>query len=71
MMGGQCTQCGYKCNYAALEFHHVDPGRQLFQLDMRSVANLQWESIVIEAEKCQLLCANCHAELHNPNFRLS
>ena len=71
MMGGKCTACGYKRNYAALEFHHVDPGQKLLQLDMRSLANLQWDLILSEARKCRLLCANCHAELHNPGFQLS
>lgn len=69
-MGGKCSNCGYARNYAALEFHHVEPSEKQFQLDMRSLANLQWELIVAEARKCRLLCANCHAEWHNPNSLL-
>ncbi len=38
-----------------------------FQLDLRSLSNRKWESILIEAEKCILLCSNCHSELHNPD----
>jgi hypothetical protein len=41
MLGGCCTICGHRRNYAALEFHHVDPAQKTFQLDMRSLANLQ------------------------------
>lgn len=70
MTGGRCGECGYSRNYSALEFHHIDPARKLFQLDMRSLANLQWELILIEVDKCRLLCANCHAELHNPDSQL-
>jgi hypothetical protein len=70
MMGDRCGECGYARNYAALEFHHVDPAQKLFQLDMRSLANLQWKLISAEAIKCRLLCANCHAELHNPDSQL-
>lgn len=40
MLGGCCTICGYRRNYAALEFHYVDPAQKTFQLDMRSLANL-------------------------------
>ncbi len=47
-----------------------DPAQKLFQLDMRSLANLQWKLISAEAIKCRLLCANCHAELHNPDSQL-
>lgn len=70
-LGGCCAVCGYARNYAALEFHHLDPARKELQLDMRSLANLQWLDIIAEAGKCQLLCSNCHAEQHNPNAMLT
>lgn len=63
--------CNYRRNYAALEFHHTDPMQKLFQLDMRSLANLQWTDILQEAGKCRLLCSNCHAEHHNPAANLA
>jgi 5-methylcytosine-specific restriction endonuclease McrA len=65
-LGGQCVVCGYARNLAALEFHHVNPRSKLFQLDMRSLANRNWDEIEIEAKKCIVLCSNCHAEHHNP-----
>ena len=64
--GRQCSKCGYKKNFAALEFHHVDPETKSFQLDLRCLSNRTWSSILEEGEKCVLLCSNCHAELHNP-----
>jgi hypothetical protein len=67
MLGGECAICGYRRNYSALEFHHVDPADKKFQLDMRSLSNMQWDLILQEAKKCSLLCANCHAEHHNPH----
>jgi hypothetical protein len=70
LFGGKCSECGYRRNYSALEFHHTDPGTKSFQLDMRSLANLQWEQIESEVRKCRLLCSNCHAELHNPHASL-
>ena len=65
--GNACTKCGYDKNYAALEFHHIEPEKKSFQLDLRSLSNRKWSSIVEEGKKCILLCSNCHAELHNPH----
>lgn len=65
--GEQCERCGYKKNYSALEFHHVDPSSKNFQLDLRSLSNRKWEVVLEEAQKCVLLCSNCHAEEHNPD----
>jgi hypothetical protein len=65
-LGGHCVTCGYARNLAALEFHHREPNSKNFQLDTRSLANRVWRDVEIEAEKCLLLCSNCHAEYHNP-----
>ena len=65
MMGGQCNICGYKKNYAALEFHHVNPSDKSFQLDSRHLSNTSMDRIKEEAKKCILVCSNCHKEIHN------
>ena len=70
LLGGKCVRCGYARNFAALEFHHIERHSKLFQLDMRSLANLQWDLVMQEARKCRLLCSNCHAEHHNPDAYL-
>ena len=67
---GGCGKCGYKKNYAALEFHHVNPDEKAFQLDLRSLSNRNLGVILEEVKKCILLCSNCHAELHNPECYL-
>ena len=67
LKGNKCELCGYAKNHAALEFHHKNPEEKLFQLDLRSLSNRRWELIEKEVKKCQLLCSNCHAELHNPD----
>ena len=67
MYRGGCEKCGYSKNYAALEFHHLDPETKSFQLDLRSLSNRKWLAITEEAKKCILLCSNCDAELHNPD----
>ena len=59
--GGACARCGYDKCRAALHFHHLDPATKAFQVGNgnRSLARQREE-----AKKCQLLCANCHAEMH-------
>ncbi len=66
--GGECEVCGYKKNYSALTFHHKDPTNKTFTVDSRRCSNTNWESLVKEADKCSLLCHNCHAELHHPTL---
>lgn len=64
--GSKCLLCGYSGNLAALEFHHRDPTIKGFPLDARHIANTEPKKLLVELEKCDLLCANCHREVHNP-----
>ena len=66
--GGRCERCGYRRNNAALAFHHLDPAAKFFPVDLRSCSNTSWRALLDEAEKCLLLCLNCHSEIHNPDF---
>lgn len=66
--GGKCALCGYDKNLFVLSFHHMDSEQKAYKLDLRSLANRSMSSLVTEFEKCQLLCANCHAEIHNPHL---
>lgn len=60
--GGCCQLCGYnKCD-GALEFHHKDPSKKDFQINRG--ASLIFEKVKDELDKCALLCANCHREVH-------
>ena len=70
MKGGGCEVCGYNKNLAALCFHHKDPKTKSFSIDARMLISTKWNKILKEANKCMLLCANCHAETHNPHLAL-
>lgn len=65
--GGCCEMCGYKKNVSALDFHHIDPTTKSFNIDARILANSNYEMVKNEVDKCMLLCANCHREVHNEN----
>ena len=62
LKGGKCKICGYEKCIASLCFHHRDKTEKEFVLSRNF--NKSWEKIKKEAEKCDLLCANCHTELH-------
>ena len=65
-LGGKCMNCGYQKCLAALEFHHKDPKAKEFCISEALRRGMYDESIVLaEAQKCLLLCANCHRELHS------
>jgi hypothetical protein len=70
IFGDSCSKCGYRNNFSALEFHHQNAENKLFNLDLRALSNRQWPAIVDEAQKCVLLCSNCHKETHNPECNL-
>jgi hypothetical protein len=64
LKGGQCEQCGYNKCIRALTFHHIDSKEKKFTLDQRAMSQRTLEEIMIEVNKCQLLCFNCHMEHH-------
>lgn len=61
-LGGKCSICGYCKSMRSLTFHHKDPSQKDFSIGKHK--NLQWETVRLELDKCLLLCANCHGELH-------
>lgn len=68
-LGSKCSNCGYDKNYAALQFHHLDPKIKERGLDLRKLSNSNIKKILLEIDKCILLCSNCHFEVHNPRFQ--
>ena len=61
--GGRCSRCGYDKCVEALEFHHLDSSRKDFGISEKGYTR-SWERVRAELEKCILVCANCHRELH-------
>ena len=62
--GGKCIKCGYSKCQRALSFHHVNPKEKDFDLSSKGLTR-SWERIKKEIDKCVLLCANCHMEVHD------
>lgn len=67
LKGGKCEICNYNKCFSALDFHHVDPknksfGIATFRGSLHSDESL--ERLKAELDKCVLVCANCHREIH-------
>ncbi|OGI18574.1 MAG: hypothetical protein A3B68_02280 [Candidatus Melainabacteria bacterium RIFCSPHIGHO2_02_FULL_34_12] len=61
--GGKCKLCGYNRCIEALEFHHTDPSKKDFSISSRGHSR-SWKRVKEELDKCTMLCANCHREIH-------
>ncbi len=61
-LGGKCRNCGYAKCKDALQFNHLND--KTSDLSKLIVRGFTWNKLVKELDKCELLCANCHAEHH-------
>jgi transposase-like protein len=62
--GGCCCICGYRRNMRALHFHHLEPAQKRHEINAKGVA-IALDRLRGEAQKCVLLCSNCHAEVED------
>jgi predicted HNH restriction endonuclease len=61
--GGICEKCGYDKYIGALEFHHKDPKQKEFNIANARLTSFS-DNVKKELDKCDLLCSNCHKEIH-------
>ena len=70
--GGECEKCKIKLkdtNPDIFEFHHNNT--LIKDRNFSSIKGWNWNRIVLELNKCSLLCANCHrTEHYNINKKL-
>ena len=59
----QCSKCG-EDRWYVLDFHHEDP-KEKDRTIAQMVRHCSLERVKEEIEKCIVLCANCHRELHH------
>lgn len=65
-LGSTCRHCGLGyngSNGAAFELHHIEPSKKLFTVG-GELGNKPFAVLKAEADKCILLCANCHNVNH-------
>jgi len=63
--GGKCEICGYskKCP-TVYHFHHTDSSQKEFGIS-QARRKYKEQDLFKEVDKCQLLCSNCHSEIHD------
>lgn len=59
--GGRCAICHYDRCPAALDFHHVLDLTKEFTI----AGQTSWDKVRREIDQCELVCANCHREIHD------
>ena len=60
--GGKCERCGYDKYPDVLEFHHRDPSQK--EASWNKMRLWGHKKLYEELDKCDMLCANCHREVH-------
>lgn len=68
-LGGKC-KCGWSGDVSGFDFHHRNPEEKDFNPSARVLANMSWENVKIELDKCELLCALCHRLEHSSYGKL-
>ncbi len=61
--GGKCEKCGYNKYIGALQFHHRDSAQKDLNWNHFKLRKFN-DAFMQELDKCILVCANCHAEIH-------
>jgi hypothetical protein len=65
--GGQCRNCGLMHvgdNGYLFDFHHLDNTTKEFDMKMSNM-DRKMVNLYAEADKCEILCANCHRSHHH------
>jgi hypothetical protein len=68
-----CSICGYSKNLGILEFHHEDSSIKKFKVNTCDIRrkNINWEDILLEIDKCVVLCSNCHIKTYTDVSRFN
>ena len=59
----QCERCD-ESHPATLTFHHKDDSEKSFEISNAIAKGVSLKRLIAEIDKCEVLCANCHAKEH-------
>ena len=67
--GGRCAICNSIFPLVVYNFHHTDPSAK--EANLGHLMRLtDFDRIKTEADKCILVCANCHLQIHFPDSQM-
>jgi len=64
--GSSCVDCELTyphTPYPVFDFHHLEPTEK--DVDWTKLRLRSWDKIILELDKCVLLCSNCHRIRHH------
>ena len=64
-LGGSCVSCGTD---ERLDFDHVDPRTKVSEISVAIAACWSRQRLLVELDKCQLLCRPCHIDKSAANL---
>lgn len=56
-----CINCSEK-EPSCLDMHHLDP--TIKENSLNKLSQHSWDAFLLEAQKCVVICSNCHRKLH-------
>ena len=63
MHGNKCKDCGITHEKTGFfDFHHLDPSTKKYEV--KTIICSSWKRVLEEADKCVMLCPNCHRLRH-------
>ena len=62
--GNKCYCCNISFPLVVYDFHHLDPSQKDFSLSDKT-STVKWDKVKTEIDKCILVCANCHRQIHS------
>lgn len=63
-LGGRCAECGFAGDPSSFAFHHRESETKEFEIS-KKMDRTSWEKLVVELDKCELLCTRCHGRRHS------
>jgi predicted HNH restriction endonuclease len=60
LFGNFCILCGNTYHQSVYDFHHLNPKEKDFTIAKATSIQVAYK----EAQKCIMLCANCHRTIH-------
>ncbi len=64
-----CVDCGRQYTTRVMHYHHLTSSTKIDTVSNLVRESRSLSSILAEIEKCELLCANCHALRHNGGIK--